>query len=911
MNTHPVPERCIRSLLRVTPTDFREAHGADVVQLFRDLYREALRTGGTGAALRIWAHTIWGLIVCALAGRWEQRMRRGKGEPPSPWKPTLSPKRRAPRAAVDGLKLDLRFAFRTLRRSPGFTLAAVLILGVGIGATTTIFSLVDTVVLRRLPYPDPEELVFLDWGYHTVPAFIEWRDNVGSFSAIGGVRYGEADMTEGGMPERLETVHVTEGYLPVLGAEAHVGRLFVADDFAGTPSTVLLGHGLWQRRFGSDPSIVGRSIHLSDRSVVVVGVVDPGFNLPSSGASRQVDVWLPLDENSPEFQNSRNRMLDVIARLDEGVSRETAQAQMDALMPRIAQAYPDQYGRRDGSLKTVQLLPLRQATVRRVRGVLYVALGAVGLLLLIACANAASLFLARGTARNREVALRAALGAGRARLISQLLTEGSVVALAGGALGVAMAFLGVDLLSRYDPGQIPRMENLAVDTRILLFAVVASVGAGILSSIFPALQAVRRDFSEGLRESSVNATVGRGGRRFRNGLLVTEIALTLILLTGSGLLFRSLVGLVMVDPGFQPESLVTISLSLDGETSSQGGTYTAETRVQFVRELRERLEGLPGVRRVAAGWTTPFQQTGVGRCCWGEDFFPEEGGEEDSASQWGLVYPITEGYFEVLRAPLEHGREFTSTDLTSDLPVVILNTPLARRLYGRTDVVGERIRVGEDNLLTVIGVVEGVHHFGLDQGVVPGVYVPYERWGPRAPLLSAVVRTEGGVEALATGIREAVWAIDADLPVEQIVTMRQRVDRSLAAPRFLSILFGFFAGVALLLACGGTYGSMLYAVGQRRREMGIRLALGADKRRVIRLVLWQGMSLTLLGLGLGLAGAWGLTRLLHSILWGISATDPSTFGAVTLLLATVAGAACLVPAWGASRTDPLKTLGAE
>jgi putative ABC transport system permease protein len=487
-----------------------------------------------------------------------------------------------------------------------------------------------------------------------------------------------------------------------------------------------------------------------------------------------------------------------------------------------------------------------------------------------------------------------------------------VLALAGGVLGVGLAVFGVEVFARYDPGRIPRLETLAVDTRILLFALVASGGTGILCGIFPAFQAVRRDMNDGLREGTSNASAGRERRRMRSGLVVSEIALTLVLLTGAGLLFRSFVGMLQVDPGFQTEELATVPLSLEGgDLSARGGSYTEESRRQFVRELRQRLEGLPGVRQVAAGWDFPFRRTGGSRCCWADDVFPEGSAEEDPNAPRIWIRPITDGYFEALGAPLAHGREFTSSDVGTDPFVTVVNAPLARHLYGRTNVVGERVRIGASGTFTIVGVEEGVHHFGLDQEVEPSVYVLYEQFGTWTGLFSVAIRSEAGVGTLAPALREAIWAVDADLPIEEIVTMRQRVDGSLAGPRFLSLLFGFFAGVALLLASGGIYASMLYTVGQRRREMGIRLALGADGVRVIRLVLGQGLALTAVGLGLGLAGAWGLTRFLGSIIWGITATDPTTFAIVTLLLATVAGAACLVPALRASRADPLETLRAE
>ncbi|MCK5653358.1 MAG: ABC transporter permease, partial [Gemmatimonadetes bacterium] len=393
MNGGAIPERLFRTVMRALPSEFIEAHGREAVELFGDLYREALRTEGVTAALRIWLRSTWSLVVCVFAEHWDQRRRRRKGRAASKWEYTLPPKKRDPRKMIEGMKLDLRYAMRTLARTPGFALMAIMILGVGIGATTTIFSVVDTVVLRPLPYPDPGTLVSVRNGSHNVPDFIEWRDNIGSFSAIAGAWDGEADLTGEGSPERLRTVQVTEGFLPMLGATPHLGRLFMSDDFVGEPSVVLLDHGVWQRRWGSDPSIIGRRIHLGDQPVVVAGVVSPDFKPPEASVGQRVDVWVPLDVHRADLQRRNYYMLDVIARLRDDGGRQAAQAEMDAIMAGIAEEFPEQYTRRDGTQRTYPLVPLQQAGVREVSRVLYTLLGAVGFMLLIACANVANLFL--------------------------------------------------------------------------------------------------------------------------------------------------------------------------------------------------------------------------------------------------------------------------------------------------------------------------------------------------------------------------------------------------------------------------------------------------------------------------------------------------------------------------------------
>ncbi len=812
---------------------------------------------------------------------------------------------------LDALFQDVRVAVRGFFHTPGFALAAILILGVGIGATTTIFSVVDTVILRPLPYPEPGELVHFDNPAHTVPDFLEWRDRTRSFAAVAGMWQSETDLTGEGAPERLQVAQVTEGLLPTLGASPYLGRLFQESDFVGEPSVILLDHGLWQRRWGGDSSVIGRAIRLAGKPVVVAGVVSPEFSPPEAAVGNRVDAWVPLDVHRPDLQTRDLLILDVVARLRPGVTLEAAQAEINALMAGIAEEFPDRYRRRDGSVRPFPLEPLQEAGVQEVRPVLLTLLGAVVFMLLIACANVANLFLARGTARSRELCLRRALGASRSRIIGQLLVESGSLALAGGALGVGLAYLGVDILLHYNTGPVPRLQDLAVDPRILLFALVTSLGTGILCGVLPALQAVRRDVNEGVNEGTARATTGPDRRRVRNGLVVGEVALTLILLTGAGLLFRSFIERVRVDPGFETVGLVSMPLSLEGgRFSSQGGSYTDEGRLQFVQELMERLQVVPGVRAVAAGWTLPFERVGRSRCCWGRDVLPaDDAGEEESP--WFWIHPVTPGYFHVLSAPLSSGREFTPADGNTDPFVAVLNEPAARQLFGRVDVVGEHIRVVDVGVFEVIGVAEGVHHWGLDQEVDLGVYVLWERFGTYAPFLHVAVRSDAGLGVLAPALREAVWAIDPDLPIEEIAAMPDRISRSLAGPRFLSVLFGFFAGVALVLACGGIYASMLYTVGQRRREMGIRLALGARGSRVVRLVLGQGMVVAVAGVGLGLAGAFGLTRFLRSIVWGITTTDLATFTSVTVLLALVVVGASLVPAWRASRADPLETLRAE
>ena len=555
----------------------------------------------------------------------------------------------------------------------------------------------------------------------------------------------------------------------------------------------------------------------------------------------------------------------------------------------------------DGELRNVPLVPLREATVEEVSSTLYLLLGAVGFMLLIACANVANLFLARGTERAREIALRGALGASRGRIVGQLLTESVAVAVIGGIGGIIVAYLGVATFSRYSPGNIPRLYDVAVDPRILGFAFLASLATGVLFGILPALQAARTDVNETLKEGAGSVTTGRRGRRTRGALVVAEIALALMLLVGAGLLFRSLVAILSVDPGFETEQLVDLSLQL-------GPTFTDAERIAFTNQLIERLEGLPGTQAAAAGWTLPFVYY-RGRCCWNTSVRDRAQPPADEQLQ-SMAHPVTPGYFTMLGAPLRYGRDFVAADNNAEPSVAVINAHTAREVFGTENPVGRTLVLGDEDL-TVIGVVGGVQHFGLSRDIGMAVYVPFARFGGELPMLHVGVRSQEGFETVVAGMREAVWALEPDLPIEEIVTMRQRVSDSLATPRFLSLLLSVFAGVALLLACGGIYGSMLYSVSQRQHEMGIRLALGAGGGNVIRLILGHGLLLTVVGLGIGIAGALALSSFVESLVWGIQPTDPLTFVGVTLVLAVAALAACFFPAYKASRADPLQTLRAE
>ncbi|MFG1691458.1 ABC transporter permease [Gemmatimonadota bacterium] len=909
MSASSLPERFYRALLRTAPTGFREAHGADLAELFGDLYSEALRTGGVPAALSLWLRSTRSLIVCVFAEYWEgarrerpdRGMGRGKAGTGGPDHPE-GPRVGRPRNPLDPLRQDLRFALRSFLRRPGLTAAAILILGVGIGATTTIYSVVDTVMLRPLPYPDPGKLVYLGAGIRPL-RYVEWWDNLESYDALGAATSGPVDLTGDGPPQQLQSSRVTPDLLPLLGATPHLGRLLMREDYQGDGTVAVLGFGHWQTSWGGDPDIIGRQIRVGGQPLVVAGVLSPEFEPPAYITGERVDIWLPLDVDEEEIQSWS--ILRVVGRLREGVGLGGAQAELNTLHVRMAEEYPGIMVRSDGSIRHLRILPLHIATVRGVSGALVLLTGAVWLMLLIACANVANLLLAHGTARAREIALRGALGASRGRIVGQLLTESVALAVAGGVLGVGVAYLGVAAFLRFNPGGVPRIEDLAVDPRILLFALLASVVTGIIFGVFPALQASRKSAGDALKEGGSGATPSRRGRRIRNGLVVTEIALALILLTGAGLFFRSLMRVAEVDPGFEIEDLVTVPLTL-------GDHYSTAQRQQFTREVADRIGALRGTEAVASGLTVPFQYVGASKCCMWQEVRGENVGREVEPLSMVMVHPVTPDFFRALGTQMAYGREFRREDDAGDGMTVVINEPLARHFFGTEDAVGRSVYLqGWEAAFTVVGVVPGVHHWGIYQGTEPGVYVSYSHWGAFSTHYHLMVRSSTEVEALTPLIRDAIRSAAPDLPVEEIIPMRTRVDASVAGQRFLSILLGTFAAVALILATGGIYASMLYTVGQRRQEMGIRLAMGARSQQVVGLVLRSGLTVTAMGIGFGLAGSLAVALVLRSWLYGISATDPTTLIGVALILAGAALLACLVPAWMASRSDPLETLKAE
>jgi putative ABC transport system permease protein len=803
---------------------------------------------------------------------------------------------------IGNLWQDLRYGVRMLRKNPGFTSIVVLILALGIGANTAIFSLVNTVLLRPLPYPESERMMVLRRGFPGWAAstsgtkFLFWREHNRTFESMAATDIGGSyvNLTDGDKPESILNVHVSADFYKVHGISPVLGRSFNAEEERpGGDRVVIVSEKLWKRRFGGDPGLLGKEVRLGGEPYTVIGIMPPGF---------YGDIWMPLRLVAHD-QDQANPLI-VIGRRKLGATHQQAQADMDA----VARAFRLQYPALMGDGEGVRVFDYHDLMVQDVRTSLLILLGAVGFVLLIACANVAGLLLARAAARQKEVAIRSALGAGRFRLVRQSLTESTLLAVTGGILGLLVARWSLDALLALDPGNIPRLSQVKMDGGALVFNLAVALSTGILFGLAPAFQLARVNLSSALNESSGRASAGIRRSRLRSLLVVMEIGLSSMLLVGAALLIQTFANLRGVDPGFDPRNVLNLKVSLP-ETEYKN---TAQMSDFFDRAL-QRIESVPGVQAAAVVTRVPLGGNGLVLS------FSVEGMQNVQFAYWDMVTP---DYFRALNIPLKGGRYFTDRDSRSSPAVALINETMARKYFPNKDPIGQLLTIGKiegpdfaEPPRQIVGVVGDVRVADLMTDVPATVYVPdtqaldgMMRFLNRILPVNFVIRTSTDPLSLAAAVQQEILAVDRRRAIFGVRSLEQVTADSISSQRFQMLLLGIFAAVALLLAAVGLYGVISYSVSQRTGEIGIRMALGAQPRDVLKLIVGHGLILTHIGLALGLAGALALTRLMAGLLYGVSATDPLTFAAIALLLASVALLASYIPARRATKIDPLTAL---
>jgi putative ABC transport system permease protein len=814
---------------------------------------------------------------------------------------------------MDTLLQDLRYSLRRLAKSPAFTGIVVLTLALGIGANTAIFSAVNAVLLRPLPYREPHRLVTIEHLYPSldleapvsVPGFLDYKRKTRSFESMAVQAGWQANLTGVDEPVRMVGQRVTGEFFTTLQVPALLGRtLQPGEDTRGRDRVAVLSYDAWRRIFGGASDMVGRSLSLNGESYEVVGVMPSGFR---DFFNRNAELWAPL-VFEPEQMTDENRtseFLNLTGRLKPGVPVEQAAGEMRTLAEQLKRDYPDIYAP-DWSL---MVTPLSIQSTGEVRPALLVLLGAVGFVLLIACANVANLLLARAATRSKEIAVRTALGATRERLLRQLLTESVLVSLAGGAVGLLLAYAGVRALVAADVRNLPRADEIGIDGTVMLFTFAVSLFAGVLFGLAPAVHTATPDLHGALKEGGRGTTADRGSHALRRSLVVTEVALALTLLTGAGLLLKSFARLQQVDPGFDPANLLTFNLSLP-----QVRYPSDTTQIAFFDQVLPAIAGVPGVGGVGGTSVMPF---GGG---WTTGSFEIEGYQppENQPGPWGDLRIVSPGFFEALRIPLLRGRYLTDEDRAGTREVAVIDQEFVRRYWPKENPIGKRFTFGppdgvtdttQNQWIEIVGVVGHAAHEGLDADPRVQLYLSYRQTA--RPAMAVAVRTQGNPERYVNLVRDAVRSVDPDQPISNIARMDELLSRSVGERRLSMMLLSLFSGIALVLASVGIYGVMSYSVTERSRELGVRIALGADRSDVLRLVLRQGMRLAILGIGIGLAAALALTRLIESQLYGVTATDPTTFVLVAGVLAATALVANLIPAIRATRLDPAVVLREE
>ncbi len=807
-------------------------------------------------------------------------------------------------AIIETVVQDIRYGLRSLRRNPGFTITAVLALALGIGANAAIFSVVNAVLIRPLPYATPDQLaVILRNGSGPVAAanYFDWKSQSHSFSDMAAAELWSPNLTGDGQAEKLPAMRVTPNMLPLLGSEPILGR--VHSQHSPEAAELVLSYSLWQRRFGGRPDVIGHTLRLNGEPFTVVGVMPRDFKFAPFWATK-AEAWAPLDLR-PRSDNRTGASLRVFARLKPEVSLKQASAEMATIASRLEQQFP-------GTNRDITVGSLKEKVVGDIRPALLVLMGAVGLVLLIACGNVAHMLLARAAARRRETAIRSALGARRSRLVRQFLTESTVLSLVGGLCGLTVAAGGIRLLLYLSPASIPRLESISLDSNVLLFVIAISLLTGIVFGTVPALQASASNPGESLKEGGRNIGAALHGR-MRSIMVASEFAMAVVLLIAAGLMIRTLVSLYADDPGFNPHNVLSMTISVAGSAESQPGK-----RAAFYQQVMDNVQNIPGVHSVSSinhlplagdNWGAPFQVEGR----------PAFSPEETPSATYRVVQPR---YFATMQIPLLRGRDFTPADDLRAAPVVIINQKFADEFWPSEDPMGKRIQLdgmgAETQWRTIVGVVKNDKRSDWVAPPEPEAFIPLmqasnylENQAPHFSSITLVVRTTGDSAALANSVKQQVWHLDSAVPIYDVTTMEDVVSTAVSEPRFFMALLAGFACIALVLAAIGIYGVLSYAVSLRTQELGVRIALGASRGDVLRLVIRQGMTLALLGGAAGLLCAFFVSRLMSSLLYGVRPTDFSTFAMVPLVLCVVALMACYLPAARASRIDPISALRSE
>jgi len=802
---------------------------------------------------------------------------------------------------METLLRDIRYGIRSLLKRPGFTAVALIALALGIGANTAIFSLVNAVLLKPLPFAEPDRLVWVfgnirNAGNRASVApldFLDYRKQNTTFEEFA-AQFSfplALNLTGNGEPERLTGAAVTGNYFQALGVKAAMGRTFqLENETPGRELVAVLSYGLWQKRFGGDPAIVNKTVTLDGKKVEVIGVMPQGFSFPNA-----TELWMPINfDISPDMKQRKAHFMRPIGKLKPGVTLAQAQADTDMIARRLEEQYPD-----TNTGWNLRLVSLREQLVGNTRPTLLLLFGAVGFVLLIACANVANLLLVRAATREREIALRTALGAGRFRIVRQMITESVLLSLVGGTLGALLAIWGVDLLVTLSGDSIPSTANVRIDATVLAFTFLISLGTGVLFGLAPALRTMKLNLSESLKEGGRTGSEGGQRNRTRSALVVFESAVAVILLIGAGLLIRSLIQLQNTNPGFDAGNVLTMRVDLSRQKYDK-----PEKAANFFTQLETRVGGLAGVENV--GFVSELPLSGQPN----DMPFTVEGRPPVAINDaFGADFRrVNQHYFSALRIPLMRGRTFTQQEVEQSAKVVVISELLASQVFPNEEPLGKRlIMVMGKEPWEIIGIVGDIRHRALASQPLAAMYMPTYQIGGT----NLVIRTKGDPSNLAAAVRREVQAIDPDQPVAAVKTMDQWLETSVAEPRYRTTLLALFAGLALVLASTGIYGVMSYSVAQRTHEIGVRMALGAGRFDVLRLVVGQGMLLVVLGVGLGLAGAFALTRVMATLLFGVTAKDPVTFVAVATLLTLVAFVACYIPARRATKVDPLVALRYE